>query len=485
MNRSRKPVFCAVLILVTIIVSAGCSKASDNKGDGRTVDPPPATHTDVVFYKTTSDRSSLLARQNTQLLFGTVANQFPSIGIDTTQIYQSMDGFGYTLTGGSAQLINSLSPAVRDSLLKELFSTAEGAIGISYLRLSIGASDLNASVFSYDDMPAGQTDPALTRFSLSNDTTDLIPVLQKIISINPAMKIVACPWSAPAWMKTNGSTAGGSLAAAYYSVYADYFVKYLQSMKAQGITIDAITPQNEPLNPNNNPSLVMTAAEQTNFIKDHLGPRLRAANLVVKILAYDHNCDVPQFPLAVLSDAGASQYVEGSAFHLYAGDIGALSTVHDAYPSKNIYFTEQYTAAGADFGGDLAWHTRNLIIGAPRNWSKTVLEWNLAGDPANNPHTPGGCTTCLGALTINGNTITRNVAYYIIAHASKFVRPGSVRVASNGISTLPHVAYNTPDGKKVLIVLNDNSAAQSFNIRFKDKWVTATLDAKAVGTFVW
>ena len=182
-------------------------------------------------------------------------------------------------------------------------------------------------------------------------------------------------------MKDNNSSIGGSLQTQYYDVYAKYFVKYIQQMKAEGITIDAVTPQNEPLNPGNNPSLVMTAAEQTNFIKNNLGPAFQAAGLTTKIITYDHNCDQPDYPIAVLSDPAANAFVNGSAFHLYAGDISALTTVHDAFPDKAVYFTEQYTSSTGDFGGDLKWHLKNVIIGSMRNWSRTALEWNLANDP--------------------------------------------------------------------------------------------------------
>ena len=136
------------------------------------------------------------------------------------------------------------------------------------------------------------------------------------------------------------------------------------------------------------------------------------------------------------------------------------------------------------FGGDFDWAIRNLIVGASRNWSKNVLEWNLAADPNYQPHTQGGCSNCLGALTI-GSSITRNTSYYIIAHASKFVRPGSVRVYSSVPGTLQNVAFKTPDGKKALIVLNDSGASQTFNIQFNGKMVSVSLDAGAVGTFVW
>jgi glucosylceramidase len=255
-------------------------------------------------------------------------------------------------------------------------------------------------------------------------------------------------------------------------------------MKAEGINIDAVTIQNEPLYGGNNPSMLMSATEQADFIKNHLGPAFQTASINTKIIVYDHNADRPDYPLIILDDASARQYVDGSAFHLYGGDINALSQVHDSYPSKNIYFTEQYTSSTGDFAGDLKWHLKNVIIGSMRNWSRNALEWNLASDPYYSIHTPGGCTTCKGALTIVSG-VTRNVSYYIVAHASKFVPAGSYRVASNNAGSLYNVAFKRPDGKKVLIVENDGSSAQSFNISFNGKRVTTSLEAGAVGTFVW
>jgi glucosylceramidase len=268
-------------------------------------------------------------------------------------------------------------------------------------------------------------------------------------------------------------------------VYASYFVKYIQAMKNEGITIDAITPQNEPLNGNNNPSMVMTAEQERDFIKGYLGPAFANAGLTTRIIVYDHNCDVPQYPLTILQDADAAKYVDGSAFHLYAGDISALSTVHSSYPDKNLYFTEQYTSSTSDFGGDLDWHLKNVIIGSMRNWSRNALEWNLASDPAYDPHTDGGCTVCKGALTIGSSSITRNVAYYIIAHASKFVPAGSVRIASNIQGTLNNVAFLRPDKKKVLIVENDGTATQTFSITCNGQTATTSLPSGAVGTYMW
>jgi glucosylceramidase len=256
-------------------------------------------------------------------------------------------------------------------------------------------------------------------------------------------------------------------------------------MQAKGININAITPQNEPLHAGNNPSLYMTAVQQAAFIKNNLGPAFNAAGISTKIIVYDHNCDRPDYPLDVLSDAAARNFADGSAFHLYAGDISALTTVHNAYPAKNIYFTEQYTPSNGSFAGDLRWHLKNVIIGSMRNWSRTAIEWNLANDPTFSPHTTGGCTTCQGALTISSGTVIRNVAYYIIAQASKFIPPGSIRIASENNGNLNTVAFLKPNGQKVLIVLNDGSASQGFNIKFNNKWFTVTLDAGAVATYVW
>ena len=438
----------------------------------------------VQCWLTDPNKPILFVKQQPLAFTGTIkTNQ--TIHIDASKTYQTIDGFGYTLTGGSAMLISRMEPAARKTLLNELFSTDGKGIGVSYLRLSIGASDLDERVFSYDDLPAGETDPTLAKFSLDPDRTYLIPLLKQILAINPALKLMGSPWSPPAWMKSNGNSKGGSLKLEHYDAYARYFVKYIEGMAKEGIHIEAITIQNEPLHPGNNPSLLMLPAEQALFIKKSLGPAFKAAKLKTKIILYDHNADRPDYPISVLNDPDARKYVDGSAFHLYGGSITALSDVHNAYPDKNLYFTEQWIGAPGNLKGDLAWHVRELIIGATRNWSRTVLQWNLAADPTQNPHTPGGCDQCLGALTINGSRVKRNPAYYNVAVASKFVRPGSVRIASDESKTLPNVAFKTPDGHVVLIVLNDGPSAQSFSIESQGKQVRATLSGGAVGTYVW
>ncbi len=482
----------SLLLFVIIFISFSCKKVSENQhklsGEKLLMNNSPnallATSTDVSYWLTKGDQSVLLQKQDVSLLFGTVSNRNSNITVDTAQTFQSVDGFGYTLTSSSAYLINHMPTTNRDALLRELFANDTNSISVSYLRVGIGASDLSTSVYSYDDVPPGQTDVNLQNFSIAPELSDVIPVLKLILAINPNIKILGTTWSPPTWMKNNNSSIGGNLLSQYYNVYANYLVKYIQAMKGQGITIEAITAQNEPLNPYNNPSMYMTAIQEDSLIRYNLGPALQTASLTTKIILYDHNCDHPEYPTSILNDAVTRPFVDGSAFHLYAGAISALTTVHNAYPAKNVYFTEQFTSSTGNFGNDLKWHLKNVLIGSMRNWSRNTLEWNLANDPTFSMHTPGGCTDCKGALTI-GTGVTRNVAYYIIAHAAKFVPVGSVRIGSNIVGSLNNVAFKTPAGKKVLIVENDGHSSQSFNIVFNGKWVTSSLVAGAVAAYIW
>jgi glucosylceramidase len=445
------------------------------------------TKNGIEGWLTNPDRSALFARQKETLHFGTETGSYPVIKVDDKQTYQSMIGFGFALTGGSATPILKMDNESRSKLLHELFATDGNSIGVSYIRLSIGSSDLNDFVFSYDDLPDGETDEDMKKFDLGPDKKNIIPVMKEILAINPAIKILGSPWSPPVWMKTNHDTRGGRLLPGYYTAYAKYFVKYIQAMKAEGIIIDAITVQNEPLHPGNNPSLLLTAPEEKNFIKNNLGPAFKAAGIKTKILIYDHNADRPDYPITILDDPAAAKYIDGSAFHLYGGDVSAFTEVHNAHPDKNIYFTEQMVVQFRDtarliISDPVGW----LVIGAARNWCRNILEWNLAAGPDFKPYTDrGGCNSCQGAVTINDNAYTKNIAFYSIAHISKFVRPGSIRIASNDLDSLPNVAFSTPSDKKVLIVANDSNNPQTFIITYHGKNAIATLEGKAAATYVW
>jgi glucosylceramidase len=441
----------------------------------------------ISVWLTNPDRSSLFKRQDSSPQFTTGTVALPRVELNPARKFQSMVGFGFALTGGSAQLLIRMAPEKRKAILNELFGSKANSIGLSYLRVTIGASDMNEGVYSYDDLPPGETDPNLARFSLAHDEADVIPVLKEILALDPQLHILGSPWSAPTWMKTNGNVKGGKLKPEFYAAYAQYFVRYIEGMRAHGIAIDAITIQNEPLNPNNTPSMVMEAPEENAFIKNNLGPAFQKAGIHTKIFLYDHNCDVPEYPLSILQDPAAAKYVDGSAFHLYGGKIEAMSKVHHAYPDKNVYFTE-FMAEDLQHPDlmPVAEPVSGTVIGATRNWSRMVLLWNLAADSHFNPHTnDGGCGICQGAITIDGDAVTRNLAYYVIAHFAKFVRPGSVRIASSGPETLPNVAFQTPDNQTVAVVANTSASPQTFTLAEAGRFATVTLKAGAVATYIW
>ncbi len=578
---------------------------------GADVGSEPQPEGVVTQRVTNGDRSALFAELPEKPVFAPGGNPLPTITIDTGATFQTMDGFGFTLTEGAAEVIGALPDGVQSDLLEEVFHPERG-IGVSVVRISIGASDLSSSSYSYQEFKgySGATAPigsyvtlrgavngkyvssengespmhcnrasasswetfrvveagsgrialqaasngkyvtgaspmyadgaslggaeqfawlspapgqvqlqsvssgyfvssedgieAMTcnrteasgwetfdvsaaTFSLSGpDLDNTIPILKKVLAIDPGIKVLATPWTAPTWMKSNFEWVGGSLQVSYYDAYAEYFEKYVSAMQGQGIPIWAITPQNEPLNPYNEPSMKMTAAEQASFVKGHLGPSLSKAGHKAKIIAYDHNCDDIGYPISVCKDA--AEWVDGSAFHLYAGSISALTTVHDA-TNKNVYLTEQWTSSTGDFAGDLAWHTENVTIGGASNWARAVLEWNLATDPSYGPHTAGGCTTCQGALTVSGGGYARNVSFYILAHLAKLVRPGAVRVGSvSDDPELLHVAFENDaagGGAKVLVVLNKGGGARSFNLSRGGESVTVSLNGGSVGTYSW
>lgn len=394
------------------------------------------------------------------------------ITFDAKTEYQTVDGFGWMLNeGGAMLLMTRLSAAARTELLNELYNPKDG-LGASIVRIAIGASDLSERDYTY----SSSKDNTLSNFSLEGpDLQYVIPVLKEILAINPEVKVMAVPWTAPVWMKTGAAGngyKGGVLAPEYYETYARYFVKYLQAMKAEGIDIWAISPQNEPLHGGNNPSMVFTKETEFAFVDTYLGPIFAANGFGnVKILGYDHNCDNTEFPIFVAK----SDYISGSAFHLYGGNVSAMQKVYDL-SGKDVYFTEQYTGANGNPDGDFNWHINNVMLGSMLNMSRCAIEWNLAADVNNNPHTDGGCTECKGALTIGADRVlSRNVSYYIIGAMSKVVRPGAKRIATSGADAFKHAAFCNPDGSVAIVAFNNASSSQQLSLRINGKTATWTV----------
>ena len=446
----------------------------------------------VQVVETTGDRTMLLQAQPNVSFATDGSFSGLVITVDSTTQYQQMDGVGGSLTDSSAWLIwNKFSASQQTALMQQLFSPSAG-IGISFLRQPMGASDFSASGnYSYDDMPPGQTDVNLANFSVSHDTAYIIPLVKQALSINANMKVVALPWSPPAWMKTTGTMNGGNMNTDYFPSLAQYFVDFTQAYQQQGIPIYALSVQNEPLySTTGYPSEYLAANDESTFIASDLGPALNTAGLgSVKIFGYEHNWDNTDYPESVLGSS-AAQYLVGTSFHCYAGDPSAQSTVRTAFPTKDIWFTECSGITSSSFPGDLVWNAEHLLIGATRNWARSVSLWNLALDQNSGPKN-GTCSNCRGVVTIDDSvspaTVTPNVEYYVLGHLGKFVVPGAHRIDSNtfGAGSIEDVAFQNPDGSIVLLVLNSASSAGAFAVSFKGQSFNYNLPAGAVATFSW
>lgn len=439
---------------------------------------------------TTGDKAKLLSREAEIRFADSVPNGVATIDVDTTQRYQTILGFGAALSDASAWLIqHKLTPPRRDSLLQELFGREPG-IGFSFVRVDMGSSDFSLKHYSYDDVAKGAFDSTLANFSIAPDREETLPILKQALTMNPKLTVMASPWSAPAWMKTSGSLIKGTLRPEAYPLFAEYFRKFIEAYAAEGVPVHLISLQNEPhFEPDNYPGMRLRPAQRALLVREHFGPLFARVGIKTQILDWDHNWDEPNSPLAVLADSGARRYLAGVAWHCYGGEVSAQSTVHDKYPDKDTYFTECSGGEWAPkFADNLVWNVRTLIIGATRNWARGVLMWNLALDEKHGPHT-GGCADCRGVVTINSTdgSIVRNEEYYAFAHASRFVRPGAVRIASSsGVEGIETVAFkNRDDGSIALIVVNTNATEKAFAVRVGGRAFTCTLPAGAVATFRW
>ncbi|HET9384388.1 MAG TPA: glycoside hydrolase family 30 beta sandwich domain-containing protein [Gemmatimonadales bacterium] len=442
----------------------------------------------AAVWVTTGDQQKLLSREPDLSFSAGWSADFPIIEIADTGGFQEMVGFGAALTDASAILINGLPAEQRDLLLRELFDPDSG-IGLSFTRLTIGASDFSPNHYTFDDMPRGQRDPLLARFSIEPDRANRLPVVRRARAINPALTVMASPWSAPAWMKTTDRLIKGSLRPDAYEAFAEYLARYVDAYAAEGVPIFALTIQNEPhFEPGDYPGMRVDPPARARFIGEFLGPRLARSGARTLIFDWDHNWDEPQSPLAVLRDSLARQYVDGVAWHCYGGDVTAQSIVHDSFPAVDAYFTECSGGEWAPkFADNLVWNVQQLIIGTTRNWARGVLLWNLALDETHGPHL-GGCGNCRGVVTIDSKSgaITRNVEYYALAHASRFVKPGARRVASSGpVEGLENVAFRNPDRSSVLIVVNTTAEPRQFSVRWRGRGLQYVLPPSAVATFRW
>lgn len=461
-------------IAFAAFLTAGCGRVQDS--------PAPAE-----MWVTTADETQKLAPQPEQKPVG-AASGGEMVTIDTSKHFQKMQGFGAAMTDASAQVLSALPDDKRKAIMAELFGRANGGLGLSFTRLTVGASDFSSSDYSYDDTPGNVPDPELRHFSIGPAKKYVLPRVREALAINPDLLVMISPWSAPAWMKTTRSLIKGELVPQYYPAFANYLARTVEAFGREGVPVSMITIQNEPnFEPDDYPGERVDPPARAEIIGRHLGPTFKKLGIRIQILDWDHNWDHPEMPLAVLRDPLSRQYIAGVAWHCYNGDVAAQSPVHDAFPGKDAWITE---CSGGNWSPKyaevLGWMTDKLIIGGANNWARGTLLWNLALDPAHGPHT-GGCTDCRGVVTVDPKTgaITRNVEYYVLGHASRFVLPGAYRVAAmKSGDQVEAAAFLNPDGSRVAI-LHRQSGEGAVSIAIDGERYSVALPSGSVATLRW
>lgn len=449
----------------------------------------PSAHAQAVNVWLTSDdqQSKMSPQPALEFEKSQKAPASQVIEINESRRYQKITGFGASFTDSAAYLLNEIAqPAQREQAMKDLFTRVGRGIGVSFVRNPMGASDLARFHYSYDDLPAGQTDPKLEHFSIEHDRKDIIPLMKQALRLNPSLKVMANPWSPPGWMKTSGGMIGGELLPNMYRPFAEYFVKYIQGYGAEGIPIHYISLQNEPLYvPKDYPGMSLPPEIEAGVLKQYLIPALAAEHIKSRVLIYDHNWDQPDYPEAILVDPALanSEYVAGTAWHGYGGSPDAMSQVHDKYPEKETQLTEH---SGGTWVKDQVKQDFEDIIGSLRNWSQSYIKWSLALDENRGPHA-GGCGTCTPLVWVNSKTgaVSYAIDYFTLGHFSKFIVQGAERVKSDGPKELLNVAFVNPDGSRALVVFNDSDSNEKFVVNWRGKSFEYSLAALAGATFVW
>jgi len=440
---------------------------------------PACAQPAIQWWISSSDMSTKLARQEPLDFVPGDSSARTVVRVDSSRTFQSILGLGSSLEHSTCYNISKLPEDEQDKVMASLFDPQEG-IGMSLMRICMGTPDFTASAwYSYDDMPPGQTDPDMKHFSIEKDKEYVLPILKLALQKNPDLVFFASPWSPPGWMKTNDSLCGGRIEPQHFGALARYFVKFVQAYEAEGIKIHAITPQNEPgYFPNSYPTCGWNPIQQRDFIRDHLGPEFQTRGIATRIWCFDHNFNNPEFPTAILSDNEAAKYVDGTGFHHYEGKPAAMTTLHERFPDKHVYFSE-----GSVFGIEGAAE----IIALLRNWARSYNAWVTVIDHRRKPNPgPHDCSpTC---VVLNSDTLELDYRfdYYMYGQFMKFIRPGAVRIDSTlPLKSLPNVAVRNPDGTLVLVVANLKGSRQTFDIEWQGRHLTVPLEGNSVATYRW
>ena len=447
---------------------------------------PYALGQTAIQYTSTGDRSRSLAVS--QVKGEACAVDTGSIRLHADETFQTMDGFGFAMTYSACYNLLQMPSEARRELLTRTFSPTQG-YGASYVRISIGCSDFSSTEYSLCDTK-GTDDDLLRHFHLYKDETDyVIPVLKEILAINPELKIMGSPWTCPRWMKVDSPTSvqphdawtDGHLSPSFYGTYADYFVRFIQAFRAEGIPIYSVTPQNEPLNPGNCASLVMNWDEEAAFVQQ-LAAVIKHAGLTTRIYVFDHNYNYDgiasqqQYPVKIYDlladkDFAGKELIVGAAYHNYGGSTDELIRIHESYPDKELIFTEASIGTwnhGRDLDTSLADIAQNVALQTVNKWCTGVIVWNFMLDMNRGPNLDGGCQTCFGAVDVAGDyqSYTLNSHYYALCHLSAVVKPDAVRIGNAGwnMQGVTYATFRNPDGTLAVVLYNSLSTPLSLHV---------------------
>ncbi|HEY1159739.1 MAG TPA: glycoside hydrolase family 30 beta sandwich domain-containing protein [Terracidiphilus sp.] len=414
-----------------------------------------------------------------------------AIALDPGATKQEILGFGGALTDATCYVLSQLSESERKAVMHDLFAPREMALNVC--RTCIGSSDYSRTAYSFDE--SGEPDPELKKFSIDHDKAYILPVLRDARKVNPELFLFSSPWSPPGWMKSNGSMLGGAMRQNSFEPYARYILKFLEGYKAEGVTIDAVTVQNEVDAEQNGrmPACLWAQEQEIEFVANFLGPALRKAGSPTRIWVLDHNYNLWGRAIGELSVPEANQYIDGIAWHGYVGEPSAMTRVHDAFPQKNAYWTEGGSDVKApDYLTDFT-RWAETFNGVLRNWARSITAWNLALDEMGNPNI--GPFSCGGVVTVENGThkVTRSGQYWAFAHYSKHVRRGAKVIATNGVGeaagqgtagAVTHTAFRNPDGSFVVVLAN-RGAEKRVQMLLGSSALDVDLPADSVQTLQW
>ena len=497
-----------IAISAILFSLTACSSSSLSLEEYKTdPDNPNLTPTanKAIIFTTTANGADMLYQSSADIYTG--SNMAPTtIRIDPSKTYQTMDGFGFAITYSSCYNLLHMTAEDRAAFLKRTYSTTEG-FGTSYARISIGCNDFSSTEYTLCDKKG------LENFAFYKDETDyVIPILKEILAINPNVKIIAAPWTCPKWMKVKNlwsktphdSWTDGHINPSYYQTYADYFVKFIQGMKNNGIDIYAVSPQNEPLNKGNCASTYIPWKEEADFVKV-LAATFKKNSLKTKIYLFDHNFNYENsftqndYPIKIYNALGdsyeGSEYVVGAAYHNYGGNPEELDDVHAKAPTKELIFSETSIGTwndGRNLTARLLNDMRDVTFATVTRYCKAVLVWNLMLDKNMGPNLDGGCQTCFGAVDIDQNGYKQlhyNSHYFIICHMSSVVNPVAVRIGvtsdSTQLSDFSHVEFLNPDGTKAVIMLNTGDTDRNVTISDGQNHFRCRVPAGSVVSCKW